>query len=97
MHIITRAALKRFSEKHPEAYRPLDRWFRRAKHAQWTSFAEIRKEYGKRVDQFGPLLIFDIGGNKFRLIVKPEYDWGKLYIRHVLTHAEYSQGTWKNL
>ena len=52
-------------------------------------------EFGKRVDRYGKFVIFDIGGNKYRLICAIHYNTGRVYIRHVLTHAEYDLDKWK--
>jgi mRNA interferase HigB len=45
--------------------------------------------------QVGKFTVFNIGGNKFRLIVVVHFNRGKLYVRHVLTHEDYDRGTWK--
>jgi mRNA interferase HigB len=46
-------------------------------------------------DQVGKLTVFNIGGNKYRLIAAILFNRGKVYVRHLLTHAEYDQGKWK--
>lgn len=94
MHVISRKALRRFWERHPDAERPLRRWYRTAEKAEWTSFAELRATYAS-TDQVGRFAVFNIGGNKFRLVAVIHYNRGKVYIRHVLTHAEYNRGDWK--
>lgn len=60
------------------------------------SFGEIKDPFGKRVDKVGRHIVFDIGGNKFRLIAICHFNRGRIYIRHVLTHAEYDQDKWKD-
>ena len=60
----------------------------------FTSFAHLRQVF-RSVDKVGKFTVFDIGGNKFRLIVAIHYNRKKVYIRHVLTHAEYDKGNWK--
>ena len=47
------------------------------------------------MDKVGKFTVFDLGGNKYRLIAAIHYNRGKVYIRHVLTHAEYDQDKWK--
>lgn len=96
MHVVTRRRLLNFAAVHPNAEIPLDAWYRWAKRSTCSSFAELRAEFGSRVDQYGPLQIFDIGGNKYRLIVRMNFVTGKVFIRHVLTHSEYSRGKWKS-
>ena len=57
--------------------------------------AEVRKTLS-RADLVGRFVVFDIGGNKYRLIAVIHFNRGKLYVRHVLTHAEYDEGKWKD-
>ena len=59
------------------------------------SFAAIKRVFGS-VDKVGKFTVFDIGGNKFRLIAAIHYNRKKVYIRHVLTHAAYDRGKWKD-
>ena len=70
-------------------------WHQVAKHAEWEQFAEVRETFNT-VDLVGRFLVFDIGGNKYRLIAVIHFNRGKLFIRHVLTHAEYDEGKWKD-
>lgn len=58
------------------------------------SFADIKRLF-RSVDKVGKFTVFDLGGNKYRLIAAIHYNRKKVYIRHVLTHAEYDQDTWK--
>jgi len=57
------------------------------------SFAELRRVFSS-ADQVGKFTIFNIGGNKYRLIAAIHYNRKKVYIRHILTHAEYDLGRW---
>jgi len=94
MHVITRKRLLEFSEKHPEAEQPLDRWYRIVKRTNFESFTDLRKAFSS-ADRVGRLTVFNIGGNKFRLITFIVYDKKRIYIRDILTHEEYSKGKWK--
>lgn len=58
------------------------------------SFAELRQAFGS-MDKVGELYVFDIGGNKFRLIAFLSFGQQLAYIKHVLTHAEYDRNTWR--
>ncbi len=95
MHIITRKTLIRFWEKYPDSRTALIRWFKIVQKTDFNSFAELRAAFpsADKVDQW---IIFNIGGNKYRLIVSIHFNRGKVYIRHVLTHVEYDKGDWKN-
>lgn len=56
----------------------------------WTNFAELRRDFPS-ADYVAPYVVFNIGGNKYRLIAKIEYLFGKVYIAHLFTHAEYDR------
>lgn len=62
--------------------------------SDFGTFAEIRRSFGT-ADKVGKFTVFDIGGNKYRLIAAIHCNRKKVYIRHVLTHAEYDRGKWK--
>ena len=95
MHIITRKTLIQFWEKHPDSRTALSRWFKIVQKTDFQSFSELRSAFPS-ADKVGHWIIFNIGGNKYRLIVSVHFNRGKVYIRHVLTHAEYDKGDWKN-
>lgn len=95
MYIISKKKLREFWEEHPRAKAALETWYQVAKHAEWESFADVRKTFNT-ADQVGKFTVFDIGGNKYRLIAVIHFNRGKLFVRHVLTHAEYDDGKWKN-
>lgn len=77
----------------------MDTWFRVASKAEWRSSEDVRKTYrsadGVTVGS-GTYAVFNICGNKLRLIVKMEYKYQKVFIKHLLTHAEYDKEDWKN-
>jgi mRNA interferase HigB len=95
MRVISKKKLREFWEEHPKAKSPLEMWYQVTEHAAWANFAEVRKTFNT-ADQVGKFTVFDIGGNKFRLIVAIHFNRGIVYVRHVLTHAEYDEGKWKN-
>ncbi len=90
MHIITRKRLIEFSKRHPDSEEALNRWYHIVKKSIYNSFAELRKTFPS-VDRVGNFMIFNIGGNKYRLIVYIVFRTRKVYIRHILTHAEYDK------
>jgi mRNA interferase HigB len=94
MHIVSHKAIRAFGEKHPAARSALDRWYRVAKRAVWASFAEVKETFGS-ADFVAPFVVFDIGGNKYRLVAELNYTRRVLFIRHILTHMQYSKGDWK--
>ena len=95
MHVISKKKLREFWEKRPRARPPLEAWFQVAKSAEWENFADVRRVFPS-ADFVGKFVVFDIGGNKFRLVAAIHFNRGKLFLRHVLTHAEYDEGKWKD-
>lgn len=94
MHIITRKRLNEFAHKHPEMRTSLANWYQLVKKTDFASFAELPTIFPS-ADQVGKLTVFNIGGNKVRLIAAIHYNLKKLYIRAVLSHEEYNLGKWK--
>lgn len=94
MHVISREALRPFWECHPDSEAPLVRWFRIMRRTDFDSFAELRRTFPS-ADEVGDYVVFNIGGNKYRLVTAVHFNRGNVYIRHVLMHAEYDEGTWK--
>lgn len=95
MHVISRKALVEFAARHPDAAAPLDNWYRLTKKAQWGSLVDVKLIF-PHADLVGNCTVFNVGGNKYRVITKVKYGKQTMYIRFVLTHAEYSKGGWKN-
>ena len=94
MHVISREKLKEAVARHADLEGPLDAWFRIAKRASWKNVADVRKTFAS-ADAGGKWTVFNIKGNQYRLIAETNYMYGRIYIRHVLTHAEYDRGGWK--
>ena len=94
LHVITHRRITEAMTRHPEAAGALDQWYRLERKAEPRSFAELRGLFGS-VDKVGSYYVFDIGGNKLRLIAATHFNRGKLFVRHVLMHVEYDRGRWK--
>ena len=94
MHVISRKALVEFWERYPDSKEPVLRWYKIMAHSEYESFDSLRRTFPS-ADQVEDLVIFNIGGNKYRLIASIHFNRGKVYIRHVLTHRQYDQGAWK--
>jgi len=95
VRVISKKALEEFWAKHPRAKAPLEAWHALARKAVWTNFAELRADF-RSADAVGKHVVFDIGGNKFRLVTAIHFNSGKVFIRAVLTHREYDDGKWKD-
>ncbi len=94
MHIISRKTLRQFWEQHPDSESALARWFKIMQRHDFTSFETLRATF-PTADKVGDFLVFNIGGNKYRLITAIHFNRRKVYIRHVLTHQDYDRGAWK--
>jgi mRNA interferase HigB len=94
MHVITRKRLNEFAEQHPEMKTALVKWYQLVKKTDFSSFAELRAIFPS-ADQVDKLTVFNVGGNKVRLVTAIHYNRKKVYIRAVLTHAAYDRGKWK--
>lgn len=94
MHIITRKRLQDFAAIHRSAAEPLAIWYAIMAKTDFESFAELKRVFGS-INKVGKFSVFDIGGNKYRLVAVIHYNRQKVYIRHVLTHAEYDRHKWQ--
>jgi mRNA interferase HigB len=98
MNIIATRTIRQYQEDYPDAASALDSWLEVAGKADWESFNQVLETYAS-ADQVGSCLVFNIRGNKYRLICGVCYanQWvkGTLFVKHFLTHAEYDKGVWK--
>jgi len=90
VHVITRRRLKEFWHKHPTAEPPLKTWYKLTVKADWKNFADLRVTFSS-ADYVAPYVVFDVGGNNYRVIAKVEYKFKKVFIAHVFTHPEYER------
>ncbi len=93
MRIISKKALDEFTKIHPVAKQPLARWYGIVKKAKFLNFNEVRQVFPS-ADKIGKCTVFNIGGNKYRLITANHYNRQIIYIRLVLTHLEYDLNYW---
>ena len=94
MHVISRKALRQFWERHPDSRSAFSRWSKVMERSRFNNFNELWATF-PTADKEGDLIVFNIGGNKYRLIASIHFNRGKVYIRHVLTHQEYDKGAWR--
>lgn len=91
MHIITRTRLTEFGRKHAEASGPLRDWARIMSRKAYKGHLEVQEDFST-VDFIGPRkAVFNICGNAYRLVVDMRYHFRRVYVRHVVTHAEYDR------
>lgn len=93
MRVVSRKHLRQFWEKrqYADAEQPLKAWFREASKADWNSPAAIKSMYGSASIIGNSRVVFNIAGNKYRLVVKVNYAYRMIYIRFVGTHRQYDQ------
>jgi mRNA interferase HigB len=91
LRIISRKALREFGERHPDARRPLDAWYRIVRGRDYRSPHELRQDFPTASFLGARRTVFNIGGNRYRLVVHMRYDLGRAYVRDVLTHEEYDR------
>ena len=94
MHVITRKRLNDFAALYPEVKTALQHWYRVIRLNKFNTFNELKVLF-PHADQVGKLTVFNIAGNKVRLIAAIHYNSHKVYIRNVLTHDEYDKIKWK--
>ncbi|MDD2712623.1 MAG: type II toxin-antitoxin system HigB family toxin [Simplicispira sp.] len=95
MKIISNSALRAFAANHPPAQEPLQGWRRVIEKNRFAHWAELKAAFNT-VDKVGELAVFDIDGNKYRLIAYIRFEKQIVYIKAVLTHRDYDQGAWKS-
>jgi mRNA interferase HigB len=91
MRIIAKKTLKEFWEKEPAARAALQAWHAEAKNAEWSTPADVKASYGTASILRHGRVVFNIGGNKYRLVVWINYAFFTIYIRFIGTHEEYDQ------
>jgi len=94
MHVISFKRLREFASTHKDAGAPLRAWYSVAKNTHWQNLAEVKKVY-PAADLVGRYTVFNIKGNKYRLITRVVYRTQTVFIIQVLTHQEYNLGKWK--
>jgi mRNA interferase HigB len=91
VHVVKKKTLSDFWERHPTAEVPLRAWMKDAERARWRTMHDI-KAYARTADAVGDnRVVFNIGGNKFRLVVLCLLAKGRLYVRFVGTHSQYDR------
>jgi mRNA interferase HigB len=83
MRIIKRGAVEQLWQKHPDAKASLESWYAVVRRANWQTRVEMKRT------------IFNIAGNEYRMIARVNYETQRVFVLHLLTHAEYDRGDWK--
>lgn len=94
MHIITRRRITEAKSSFPQCASALSGRLKIVEENEFKNFSALKATFGS-IDKVGDLYVFDIGGNKLRLICSIHFNRQKLYIRHILSHQEYDKNKWK--
>ncbi len=95
MRIIAESRLKRLAEAHGDCLGQVASWVRTVRAARWRNLTDVRMTY-PHADAVNTFTVFNIKGNDYRLIVSIDYRGERVYIKFLLTHAEYDKGHWKS-
>lgn len=93
MRIVSRRAIREAAARHSEWGASLYAWYKVTRNADWSNFADVRNTW-RSSDAVGRFVVFNISHNKCRLIATVKYKWKMVYIRHILSHAQYDQKEW---
>lgn len=88
MNALTLATLIAFWATYPDSEGALRAWYRQVRSREYSSYAEVKADFNS-ADWVDGLIVFNIGGNKYRLIVDPDFEFQRFYIQAVLTHKQY--------
>jgi len=95
MHVISYRKLREFAQKHADCREALDNWYKIASKAIWLNLLDVQKVFpsAEAVNNF---TVFNIKGNRYRLIASLDYDKQLIYLKYILNHADYDKENWKN-
>lgn len=91
MKIIEQSSLRHFWQQHPDAEQPLKAWYAETQKAKWQTPHDIKAQYKTASILKNNRVVFDIKGNKYRLIVACHFAAGRLFIKFIGTHSEYDK------
>ena len=94
MKLISNKMLREFAELHPNAEQPLQDFRHLIEHGTYGSFAQLKATFAS-VDKLGERFVFNIGGNKYRLIAAIAFQAQLVWVKAVLTHEQYDKGEWR--
>ena len=94
MHIITHKRIREFVAKYPDSRSSLESWYQIVRHTNYDTLSHLKQHFSS-ADYVDGFIVFNISGNKYRLITAIHFNRKKVYIRAILTHSEYDKGQWK--
>lgn len=94
MHVLSKKRLREFWQRHADAELPLLRWHTLMHKSHYRDFSALRADF-PAADRVVGLVVFNVGGNKYRLIADVRFERALVFVKAVLTHREYDEGAWK--
>ncbi len=94
MRIASRKAIRDATARHSEWGASLNAWYKITMNADWKNFADVRASW-KNSDVVGRFVVFNISHNRCRLSATIKYKWRMVYVRHIVSHAEYDEKEWQ--
>lgn len=91
MRVIAKRTLREYWERHPDAEGPLRSWHEETKRARWETPQQIKEQFGSASILKGGRVVFNIGGNKYRLVVAMDYERQACFIKFIGTHSAYDE------
>lgn len=91
MRVFNRSTVRAFADEHADARQALFAWFAEVERADWTSPDDIKAQYASASFLAGNRVVFNVKGNKYRIVVAVKYEFSVVYIRFIGTHAEYDE------
>jgi mRNA interferase HigB len=95
MNILNSEEIAKFAKKHANSRSSLNSWYDITIDAEWNNFEDV-KNILRTADRYGRCVVFNIGGNNYRLIARINYRTQQVYITAIMTHAEYDKEKWKD-
>ena len=99
MRVLTWKRIADFGKRHPDAVKALQLWHQTLQHARWSNLADVRRVYPHAdlvtVASGNRVTVFNIAGNKYRLVAAIHYNRQLVFVLLIMTHAEYSRDKWK--
>lgn len=91
MRVFNRSTVKAFADAHTDARQALFAWFAEVQQVVWSGPDDVKSQYPSASFLPGNRVVFNIKGNKYRIVVAVKYDFFAAYIRFIGTHAEYDK------
>jgi mRNA interferase HigB len=95
MHLFKIRNLRQDAARYPDVEKQIKDWYDIVKVAEWQSLIDVQGIY-REAEAVGNFTVFNIKGNKYRLIVSIDHEAQLIYYKYFLTHAEYDKENWKN-